>query len=223
MELLYNKIDWGTEQLWKGCILAGLVHAIMVAHYPFIANEHSWDGQNYSVQDSSGQRGTVSFSQNCCVAAFRNDNSKRIEKMLKPEQFFVGASDEILKLANSEALQYLLDEVDGEIRPVITTAFWGKDLLFSNDSFDEMLLNGGNLLKYQALDVTAAIQLWKEFYDMSEKQLQLLKSIFNRKVYNYNNLIIMSIEEINMIGTGNQDNLNESKISFEEMGIHFKY
>ena len=34
----YIKLDWSIEQLQNGCILAGIAHAIMVAHYPEISN-----------------------------------------------------------------------------------------------------------------------------------------------------------------------------------------
>lgn len=59
--------------LWNGCILASIAHAIMVAHYPELSYEHSWDGDNYSVVDDEGGRGTVSFKRDYFVAAFRND------------------------------------------------------------------------------------------------------------------------------------------------------
>ncbi len=45
------------EQLWKGCILRSIADAIFVAHAPDFSHESSWDGFNYSVQDSQGGRG----------------------------------------------------------------------------------------------------------------------------------------------------------------------
>lgn len=83
-----NCIPWKPDELKDGCILASLAHAIMVAKYPFLANEHSWDGANYSVQDSEGQRGTITFLNGICVAAFRNDNSERIAWKERAEHFF---------------------------------------------------------------------------------------------------------------------------------------
>jgi len=75
-----NEFGLSKEELWKGCILASLAHAIMVAHHPNLSNEHSWDELNYSVQDSSGGRGTITFSLDYVVAAFRNDNSHRLNQ-----------------------------------------------------------------------------------------------------------------------------------------------
>ena len=65
------------------------------------------------------------FFNGIVVAAFRNDNSERIARKEQAEQFFQGAPSEVLQVANQETLQFLLDEVDGTIRPFITAAFWG--------------------------------------------------------------------------------------------------
>ena len=56
-----NKIQFKIQDLYKGCMLAAIAHAIMTAYYPEGANEHSWDEMNYSVQDSAGTRGTITF------------------------------------------------------------------------------------------------------------------------------------------------------------------
>ena len=221
MSELYSRINWNAAQLWRGCVLAGIAHAITVAKYPLTSNEHSWDGWNYSVQDSAGQRGTVSFKNGCCVAAFRNDNSDRIYKVLKAEQYFKGAPKEIIELANSEALQYLLDEIEGETRPYITTAFWGKEKLYSNDSFEEILINGGNLLEYHVLDIEMVIESWKERYDMDNGQICLLKSIYTRRVNDFNTFINLSQQEVNLLGTNDEEGLEESRISFEELRVYW--
>ena len=47
-------INVGVNQLWEGCIMAGIAHAIGVSKYPMLSNEQSWDGINYSMQDSLG-------------------------------------------------------------------------------------------------------------------------------------------------------------------------
>jgi hypothetical protein len=219
MKKLNAEMNWNQKQLWKGCILAGLAHAIMVAKYPLMANEQSWDNLNYSVQDSSGQRGTVSFARQKCVAAFRNDNSERINEIIDLERFFLGAPSDIVDLANKEALQYLLDEVEGKIKPLITTAFWADDSnIHMNDSVEEMFVNGGNLIAYQLMDTEMAIAAWKETYDMNEEQIQLLKSIYERKIENPDSPIILSQQEIRLLGE-DDEGLEESRISFEEMGV----
>lgn len=216
-----KKIGWNSEQLWNGCILAGIAHAIMVAHYPDMANEQSWEGFNYSVQDSMGQRGTVSFSGYQCVAAFRNDKSERASKVIEASRFFQGANEEILNLAKSEALQYLLDEIDGNTIPFITTAFWGEFDLYSNDTTEELFCNGGGLLEYQVVEYEKAVSGWAERYDMNTNQVKLLKIVYDRKINSNNQLISLSKEEIDLIGISDEQGLEESRISFEEMGIQW--
>lgn len=220
------RILLGKEQLWKGCMLASIAHAIMVAHYPEISNEHSWDGLNYSVQDSEGARGTVTFSKNYYVAVFRDDTSERLNKknsMYEYKRYFNGAPNDIIELANREALQYLLQKVNENTVPLITTAFWGNETkALSNDTFEEIQNNGGFLIKRQILNLEDAFNLWKEYYNMTERQYNLLRDIYKRKIEEPNQLLLMSKEEINMIGTDDEEGLEESKTSFSEIGIEWK-
>lgn len=213
------KLELNRDKLWDGCILAGIAHAIMVAKYPLMANEQSWDGLNYSVQDSSGQRGTVSFKDNCCVAAFRNDNSVRMRTSIDLKRYFEGADEFIMQLAHEETLQYLLDEVDGEVTPIITTAFWGREELVTNDTIAEMLVNGGNLIKNQVCDIPMAIQHWKDVYEMSDKQVDLMNLLYKKKKNNLDQLIKLSKEEVNFLGTKSEEGMIECKESFAEMNI----
>lgn len=217
------KIQLGKERLWKGCILASIAHAIMVAHYPEISNEQSWDGFNYSVQNSGESRGTISFSGDWYVGAFRNDDSQRLKKenkLIEYKSYFCGAPSNIIELAEKEALQYLLQKVDEDIVPLITTAIWGNEIeAYSNDTFKDMQNNGAFLLERQMMDECVAFDSWKEYYDMTKQQCDLLKNIYNKKIQHPNNLLILSKEEINMVEADNEEGLNESKISFSEIGI----
>lgn len=55
------KLHIDREQLWKGCVLNSIAHAINVAHCPDFSHESSWDGFNYSMQDSQGDKGQLRF------------------------------------------------------------------------------------------------------------------------------------------------------------------
>lgn len=215
-------LEWNRQQLWDGCLLAGIAHAIMVGEYPIMANEHSWDGLNYSVQDSSGQRGTVSFKDDCCVAAFRNDNSKRMSDSIDIKKYFKGADALIVQLANEEALQYLLDEVNGEVKPVITTAFWGRENLITNDTIEGMMENGGNLLEAQVCGIPAAVQYWKDIYKMNDNQIKLMLSLYKKKSAMPNQTITLLKEEVDTLGIKSEDGKAESKKSFAEMNIFWE-
>lgn len=209
---------WNYEQLWNGCILASIAHAIMVAHYPFLSNEHSWDGFNYNVQDSEGIRGTVTFQKNNLVAAFRNDET--VPRNISSLDFFKGAPDKIMEIAKGETLQYLLERVNGRDIPLITTAIWGNEnQIFSLDTFDTMIENGGGLLERQVMEFHEAIESWQEYYEMTVQQITLLKNIYQRKISKPNEKIVLSLNDINLIGTVDEEGLNESRISFGEIGI----
>jgi hypothetical protein len=49
--------------LWRGSLLASIAHAVFVARAPFLAYSQSWDGRNYSLQDSTGSYGTTAFGR----------------------------------------------------------------------------------------------------------------------------------------------------------------
>jgi hypothetical protein len=193
----------------------------MVAHYPELSNEQSWDDINYNVQDSSGTRGTITFHPNYLVGAFRNDYSER--DSLDALDYFNDAPKEVNALAINETLQYLLDDIDGETVPVITSSFWGnKDGIYSKDNFEEFMENGGFLIERQVADIETAINEWKENYEMSESQINLLRSIFERKISNPDGEIVLTDREIKMIESNDVEGLSESRISFEELGIKWE-
>ncbi|MEI5906673.1 hypothetical protein WAK64_06330 [Bacillus spongiae] len=215
-----NKINEIGDQLWEGCILASIAHAIMVAHYPELANEHSWDDINYNVQNSSGGRGTITFHTNYVVGAFRNEDSERESNYTVALNYFNGAPQEVIDVAVNESLQYLLDDIHGSVAPVITTAFWGnKGGSNSNDNDEEFIKNGGFLIERQALNIEVAINEWIEDYYMTESQVSLLHSLFERKISNPNDKIMLTESEIKMIESDDEEGLKESKISFGELGI----
>ncbi|MCE5172359.1 hypothetical protein LQV63_24080 [Paenibacillus profundus] len=218
-----NKITWNREKLWQGCVLASIAHAINVAHYPEFAHEQSWDGFNYSVQDSSGTRGTITFHPSYLAAAFRNDNSERVSEYNNALEYFKDSPEEVKELAADETLQYLLEDIHGETVPVITTAFWGDgEGIYSQDEFDEMIDNGGVLLERQAMDIEAAINEWQEDSEMSKVQINLLKSIFQRKIEKPSEPIVLTVEEIKMIESKDEEGLAESRTSFKEIGIEWE-
>ncbi|MGG0184515.1 hypothetical protein ABEY26_00475 [Bacillus rhizoplanae] len=218
-----KKITWNRGELWKGCMLASIAHAINVAHYPEFAHEQSWDGFNYNVQDSSGTRGTITFHSNYLVAAFRDDNNERVSDYKDALEYFKDAPEELKELATDETLQYLLEDINGEAVPMITAAFWGTgEEIYSQEEFDEMIENGGFLLERQAMDIETAIDEWQEDAEMSDVQINLLKSIFHRKVENPSKVIVLTAEEIQMIESEDEEGLAESRISFEEIGIEWE-
>lgn len=210
------------ESLWNGCILASIAHAIMVAHYPELSYEHSWDGDHYCVVDSEGGRGTITFKGESFIAAFRTEELERND-VVSAFDFFHDAPREILELAKEETLQYLLEEhEDGLISPSVTTAFWGDhNGIFSADNIVKIVQYGGYLLERQLMDFDSAIESWQEYYQMTAEQADLLISLYTRKI-NSHDSIILTKEEINIIGPESPEGLNESITSFKEIDIYWE-
>ncbi|MCU5663774.1 hypothetical protein OCB72_03220 [Bacillus cereus] len=213
------KLHINREQLWKGCVLNSIAHAINVAHCPDFSHESSWDGFNYSMQDTQGGRGTITFHPNYTIVCLQDVNSERIDEWIDAENYFEGAPSEVIHIAKEETLQYILEEVEGETVPFITTAFWIEDSgAYSIDSFEEMEEHGGFLLEIPLLDLQSAIERLEE-YELTEEQIELLQLVYERKIKNPNEEIMLSKEEVAMIGTDDSEGLEVSKDSFEEMNI----
>ncbi|OFD71036.1 hypothetical protein BWGOE8_49770 [Bacillus mycoides] len=191
-----------------------------MAHYPDFSHESSWDGFNYSVQDSQGGRGTITFHPKYTIVCLQDVNSERIEEWIDAANYFEGAPSKVVDIAKEEALQYVLEEVEGETVPFITTAFWIDDNgAYSIDSFEEMGEHGGFLLEIPLLDTESAIERLEEEYELTEEQIELLQLVYERKIQNPNEEIMLSKEEVAMIGTDDGEGLEVSKESFEEMNI----
>ncbi|WP_336047143.1 hypothetical protein [Solibacillus ferritrahens] len=208
------------NNLWNGCILASVAHAIMVAQYPELSYEHSWDNGNYNVLDSSGGRGTITFTDKYVVGAFRNDNVTRND-IPTALDFFTGAPKDVLELAKNETLEYLLEEdEDGTTSPSITTSFWGdNNTIASIDNIVRIVQCGGYIIERQFMEYDTAVESWRDYYEMTNEQVKLLNSIYLRKLNNPNGKIILTKSEIKTIGTENLEGMSESRTSFEEINI----
>jgi hypothetical protein len=123
------------NNIWNGCILASIAHAIMVAQYPELSYEHSWDGENYNIV--------------------------------------------------------------------------------------KIVQGGGYLLERQLMESDSAFESWRDYYEMTSEQVELLKSIYDRKVNNPDENIMLTKREIEIVGAESPEGLSESMASFEEIGVYW--
>lgn len=100
-----------------------VAHAVIVGEYPELNYQHSWDSINYCMNNSQGCRGTITFGKKYIIAVFQDTSVKTPYQ--DAMNFFKDAPEAIVELAKSEAFQYVLGNIDGEIKPYITAAFWG--------------------------------------------------------------------------------------------------
>ena len=91
---------------------------------------------------------------------------------------------------------YVLDDINGETKPVITAAFWGTwDELFSNQSWDDILENGGYIISNQLLSHQDSLVQWDDYYGLADGQMNLVESLFERKIIKGETEIHLTPEE----------------------------
>lgn len=219
MNTNYNKLTVNVQDVWKGSILGSLAHAIMVAKYPFLSYEQSWDGANYNVQDGQGVRGTVSFIDNCCAAALRDDSQKKLFTGKEIDYLLMGVDKIIEGVFKEETLQYLLDEVNGEAVPTITAIFWGTDDLYTSLSIENMMRGGGNLLEKQFMKYQDAFPAWCEEYKMDDSQASLLEKLYSEKIKNPEKILIIEKNDVKIIEYFEEEGKEESIQSLKELNI----
>jgi hypothetical protein len=197
---------------------------------PDLANEQSWDGWNYSVQDSMGSRGTFCFQVSdagqptCCAGAVFSLRSDRRSltghSPDEPLQFFVGAGADQTRLARM-AFRYLLEDFDGRPLPWVTAGLWSEDgNLVSQDTWSIFLQHGGHLLERQVLPTDDAIDQWMQYYSFDEQETEVVRSLLMQKLQSPAGWHTLSEEQYEII-KGNSVGVDESCESFAELRIKF--
>lgn len=173
------------SQLYDNCVYSSIAHAVFVLKEPFFTAEQSWDGMNYCFNDFEGTRGTISFDQavGIMAGAVRDDRSERRNRYpeFKAIKLFANAPENIKRLAEKEALEYLYDEVGGVTQPTATVAFWsvGGEIVIDED-IEEFRKNGGEYLFVISVDHDELRDYWQEQYDLSEEELFAVDLIYER-------------------------------------------
>jgi len=166
---------------------------------------------NYSFQYGSS-RGTITFdlSSAFLVGAIRDDKSNRISwyPNFKAVELFSEAPEAAKVLSTNEALQYLFYEINeitspvapvgfwGRLTgkaahietitvPVATTAFWSEgDEIFSGDTLDNFINNGGEFISEIMISATELRMYWEEHYELTSEELGLVDYLFQLKKSN---------------------------------------
>lgn len=228
-DVVVTQWSYTVDQLWHGSVLASIAHAMIVSRHPELANEQSWDGVNYSVQDSMGSRGTVSFSLSAraiwCVGTFFGQNSERkslIEGRPRDPYTLFGKIDERLKMLLDEALQYLLDDFHGDALPWITSGFWSyQGRLVSLDSWETFHQHGGHLIQRQLLiPIEVAVARWQSDYKMRPNEASMMVNLYSQRISRPDDQLVLTPEQRDILD-GNAIGIEECRESFREIGIIF--
>ncbi|MBQ9780854.1 MAG: hypothetical protein IJW00_07895 [Clostridia bacterium] len=207
------------KQIFGGCLLSSIAHAIMTNEYPDLAYEQSWDGDNYSKQFEQ-YRMTVSFRDDYCVGVIRNDDfqgvsGQTVDALLKESKFPTVAID----LLKAETLEYvLLDSKDGSVVPVVTSLFYCnmKELLILSDDGEALAADAASLALYIA-PMEQQVGYWKDYYEMSEEHIVLLLDLFRIKSEKfYTTVRLTDVQRKMLPGEGIDE---ECIVSFAEMNI----
>ena len=207
-------IDLSPNKLYQGCLFAAIIHAILAGEYPELNYEHSWDGLNYSMNNSCGCRATVTFHPQYIVAVFRDDS--KVIPGKNAYDYLCGMPEDILKIAQAEALQYVLENVDGEPKPVITAAFWGTwEELSSSQTWSDIWENGGYILKNQLLPHQQSLICWDDYYGLTDGQMGLAQSLLDRKLADGETPIFLNPQEAENLYC----DIEECAASLQELNI----
>lgn len=193
-----------SKQLLRGCIRSSVAHAIMVNRYPELSYEQSWDGNNYSAQDGCGRRGTITFLNDCCVGAVRNDMGQQILGFDEIDKYMCDFPDVIQTAAKTEALQYLL--VKAGI-PSVTSLFWcGASRLYVCKGCEKNFCEDVSLFKTCFLPLETATKALVEYYNMDNAAYCLFCWLIEQKGDNLSKRIVLSAEHKKMFpGIGMND------------------
>ena len=187
-------MNTNSTQLWEGCILSAIAHAVFTAKAPDLSFTHSWDENNYSIKDGEGARGTISFERvggGNFVGAFFDENCERSPFRKGGNRFTQELVDRLptdfSQLAHDEAFQYLLEDVGGQVAITISTLFWGdpRKLEYA-DQLETFWENGGRLVRKELQSHSVAFDMWQKEYEFSNDELELVKSLFHRKILESN-------------------------------------
>ena len=192
------KIGIDPKQLYEGCVQAAITHAVAVGIYPELNYEHSWDGINYCMNNSQGCRAAITFHNDYIIAVFQDIH--KVDRNIDALSFFDGASEEIIQIAKSEALQYVLEDIEGITKPVISSAFCGTwEQLKSIQSLDEIIESGGYIIDSQLLPYHVAMDEWRDYYNLDTHQITLISKLFNKKINSHKERLILEDDEIQLL------------------------
>ena len=178
---------------WPGCLLASIAIAVFAIRAPFLAHEHSWDGTNYSVQDTQGSRGTIAFGEDkslfvavmYSLGSDKRRSNANLSLARASVQTLLSNVPDGLKGLRDEALQYVVQDVQGVQAPVLTSAFWSDletPLVTACEPWLDVVEHGARMFQKQFSAPSIALALWAGDFNFDEKEIALARALFNRRV-----------------------------------------
>ena len=196
-------MDISKELLFNGCLISSIAHSISTNEFPEFAYEQSWDKRNFSINDSCGCRGTITFYDDFCVGAIRNERANQFyfgKEIYKIMKHFPKAVYDVLC---NETLRYLLVNTElGDI-PCITSIFWCDEVLHHGTQNKKRLYQDLELLNNMVLPDQECFSAVAELCCLQDQSMSLVKELHDVKRADFFGRIVLSEQQIRGIPGGN--------------------
>jgi hypothetical protein len=114
----------------------------------------------------------------------------------------------------------MLDEYQGEVGPIITTALWGQDAdLIAADPWESFLEHGGHLIEYELLDPEAAIAAWAAYYELDSPAEDVLQALYSRRLGGTDLPVLISVDEWSILIRHGMSGIEASRELFAAVGF----
>lgn len=188
------------QKLWEGAIVGGITNALMSARSDLFGNFRQWsgneythDGFDYVLDGMDGREGVIVFEhgwhdpEGCLVGLFFDANSKLSPYSTEEydiNKFLEGIPEFQREIATYAIKDYLSEEDDGQIFPIVTAAFWNDgEALIGNASWQEIFTNGGSLIETELMGYSElSMGIWKKSYETDEAVFDLIVDLYKKRI-----------------------------------------
>lgn len=166
--------------LYDACILSTLFHLVGELKDPIFSYEQSWDDNHYHRINDEG-RGTITFLDDGFIAAFRFEGSRRLREEFDIENKLKEMPEKYREIAESETLQFLLEDVDGVVQPSITTFIWNiNGKTYSFDDLTTIQTESAELIMPHISNEKEIMNYWMEYHeDLDKNELDFVNTLWN--------------------------------------------
>lgn len=186
------------DNLKRGAILGAIANSVMVLECPEYEYFRTWDGNNYVVSPTDGNRGAITFEANAIVGLFFDPHSKYnplgANRSFDVTLFLRGMQEDHRRVAEQVTMRYFIQDYQGTSMPIITSAFWDEHgQLAGAESWNSIFQNGARIVQIELMvDLDEALEEWQDAYQMSKPQLEMAKTLFKKRMASIDDSVYLS-------------------------------
>jgi hypothetical protein len=210
------------DRLRAGAVLGSIVHATVQPRFAMFFE--GWMGDVHQLNDWEGTSGVVVHFTGGAVGAFYDVHSvhQRAWLLENQQSFFRGMPVDLRAIADKLALQYMLQDVDGKVVPLVTAVFWSTgERLSAAVPWEEFMENGGHILRTHLMDRAASLAEWAMGYGMTAEEVALAERVFDRKQAAKSSWIDLTEDEARWLEEHAEkpEGMKQCRKSFSEIGV----